>query len=167
MRIIIALFISLSFPLVSHAEKIFGHVIEVTSGDKLTLLDTSLATHKVRLIGIDAPESSQPYSKESQAKLFSLIHGKKVVVITNNRSHSNVLIGKVLLNKKDINLEQIKHGMAWTSYNYAKELSYVDQESYVNSQLQAKNKKLGLWHDSCPIEPWMYRQKCCPKYAKH
>ena len=166
MRIIIALFISLSYPLISHAEKVFGHVIEVTSGDKLTVLDTSLVIHKVRLIGIDAPESSQPYSKESQATLSSLVHGKEVAVITNKHSHSNVLIGKVLLNKKDINLQQIKHGMAWTSYNYVKELSYDDQETYVDSQLQAKNKKIGLWRDSCPIEPWMYRQKCCPKHAK-
>jgi endonuclease YncB( thermonuclease family) len=167
MRIIIVLFISLSFPLISHAEKVFGRVIEVTSGDKLTLLDTSLITYKVRLVGIDAPESSQPYSKESRAKLFSLIHGKQVVVITNKRSHSNVLIGKVLLNKKDINLLQIKHGMAWTSYNYVKEISYDDQGTYADSQLKAKNEKIGLWRDSCPIEPWVYRQKCCPKHAKH
>lgn len=167
MRIMIALLISFSFPIVSHAEKVFGHVIEVSSGDKLTLLDTSLVIHKVRLLGIDAPESSQPYSKESQATLFRQIYGKKVVVITNKRIHSNLLIGKVLLNNKDVNLQQIKHGMAWTSRNYTKELSSDDQETYFGSQLKAKTKKIGLWRDSCPIEPWVFRQKCCPKQARH
>lgn len=166
MRIIIALLISFSFPIVSHAEKVFGHVIEVSSGDKLTLLDTTHTIHKVRLIGIDAPESSQPYGKQSRDSLFSQVYGKKVVVITYERNYSNLLIGKVFLNKKEINLQQIRHGMAWASYNYVKELSFEDQNTYLVSQSQAKIKRMGLWRDNCPIEPWVFRHKCCPKQTK-
>ena len=167
MRNIIVLLISLSFPIISHAEKIFGDVIEVTSGDKLTLLDTGHTMHKVRLIGIDAPETTQPYSKQSRDELFKQVYGRKVVVILTKYDHPGFLIGKVLVNKKDINLQQIKHGMAWTSRHYQKELSLHEQKIYIDSQSRAKAWKIGLWRDNCPIEPWVFRQKCCPKQAKY
>jgi hypothetical protein len=56
--------------------------------------------------------------------------------------------------------------MAWVSNNFSKELSISDQRIYVESEFFAKNKQVGLWLDQCPVEPWVFREKCCPKQAK-
>lgn len=164
-KIIIILFLLGNAP-ASYAENLVGHVIDVTSGDKLTLMDTSNKIHKVRLIGIDAPESTQPFAKESRNSLSSMVYDKKVVLILKESVASEVLIGKVLQDKKDINLQQIKQGMAWVSNTFKKELSLNDQKVYEKFEYIAKTKQIGLWFDRCPIEPWVFREKCCPKQVK-
>jgi endonuclease YncB( thermonuclease family) len=163
MRIIIALFILLSYPLVSNAEKVFGHVINVASGDKLTILDTSNVIYSVRLAGIDAPETIQPFGKESRNELLGMVYDKEVIVESIKSKRPQILIGRVIINKTDINLYQINHGMAWVSKNYKVELSDQDQQTYTVAELRAKHNKIGLWKDKCPISPWVFREKCCPK----
>lgn len=41
------------------ADTLTGRVIKITDGDTLTVLDASFTQHKIRLTGIDAPESDQ------------------------------------------------------------------------------------------------------------
>lgn len=154
------------FSSLSYAEVVIGYVMDVTSGDKLTIRDNDNVIHRVRLIGIDAPESTQPYGKESRNFLVSLILGKELTVLTSENNQTKILIGKVFLNKKDINLQQISQGMAWLSNNIEKELSLMDQKEYSNAARKAKKNQIGLWRDKCPVEPWIFRQKCCPKQAK-
>jgi len=43
-----------------------GKVIRVADGDTVTVLDGSNAQHKIRLQGIDAPESNQAFGTRSQ-----------------------------------------------------------------------------------------------------
>jgi endonuclease YncB( thermonuclease family) len=54
---------------VAHAETISGRVVGVADGDSITVLDTSMTQHKVRLAGIDAPERSQPFGQRSKHPL--------------------------------------------------------------------------------------------------
>lgn len=164
-KIIIAILL-LNYAAASHAEKIMGRVINVASGDKLTLLDTSNVIHSVRLVGIDAPETIQPFGKESRNELLSMVYDKEVIVESIKSKRPQILIGRVVINKTDINLYQIKQGMAWVSDSYKVKLSGLDQEIYAKAQLQAKYKQLGLWKDKCPISPWRFREKCCPKQNK-
>lgn len=48
----------------------------------------------------------------------------------------------------------VKKGYAW-AYRYNKIASNPEM---VKFERQAKQKKLGLWQDKKPIEPWKYRQ---------
>jgi hypothetical protein len=41
------------------AEELIGKVIKVSDGDTITVLDSNNQKHKIRLKGIDAPESQQ------------------------------------------------------------------------------------------------------------
>ena len=55
-----------------------GRVVEVADGDTLTVLDAQKKTHKIRLLGIDAPEKAQAFGQKSKESLsglaLSLIH---------------------------------------------------------------------------------------------
>ncbi len=59
----------------SATQEISGKVTRVSDGDTVWV-STGHGRHKVRLNRIDAPESDQPYGKESAAHLKSLIGGK-------------------------------------------------------------------------------------------
>ena len=45
------------------AETLAGRVVAIQDGDTLTVLDSSKAQHRIRLKGIDAPESGQPFGE--------------------------------------------------------------------------------------------------------
>ena len=59
---------------------IIGRCIRVSDGDTIHVVTDGNVKYKVRLDRIDAPESDQPYGKESTAYLSSLIRGKTVRV---------------------------------------------------------------------------------------
>jgi endonuclease YncB( thermonuclease family) len=68
------------------------------------------------------------------------------------------ILGKVLLNGTDVNLEQIEAGMAWHYKKYQGEQSSSDRIKYSDAELEARRHKLGLWHNPHPIPPWEFRQ---------
>ena len=45
----------------------------------------------------------------------------------------------------------IEAGYAW-HYKY-----YDDTKEYEAAEIEAQNKKIGLWQDNDPIAPWDYR----------
>ena len=60
-------------------EEISGKVVGVTDGDTITVL-VNKETIKVRLEGIDAPESGQSYGTKSKQALSEMVFGKAVTV---------------------------------------------------------------------------------------
>ncbi len=157
MRLIILLLICL-LPLSVSAETITGSVVRITDGDTLVVLDANKVQHKIRLMGIDAPEKKQAYGKKSKDNLLTLVAGKYVVVEYEKRDRYQRIIGKIQLNGKDVNLEQINSGMAWHYKKYQGEQSPSDRMKYSTAESEARNAKRGLWHDPEPIPPWDYRK---------
>ena len=45
----------------AQASLLVGRVIGITDGDTITVLDSEKREHKIRLMGIDAPEKKQSY----------------------------------------------------------------------------------------------------------
>jgi endonuclease YncB( thermonuclease family) len=76
MRVLLFL---LTFTL-SHAASITGKVVGVHDGDTLTVLTAAKESVKVRLYGIDAPESKQAFGARSKQELSELAFGKQVRV---------------------------------------------------------------------------------------
>ena len=140
------------------AEVLFGTVIAVHDGDTVTLKNES-GQKKVRLAGIDAPELSQPYGAESRAALRETVFDRQVHVETSRNDRYGRIVGKVLLDGVDINLKQIKSGVAWVYLTYLKELSRDDRIVYLEAEAQSKAVSAGLWKDSNPVEPWIWRKK--------
>jgi endonuclease YncB( thermonuclease family) len=144
--------------LTAHAETLTGRVVRVTDGDTIVVLDADKVQHKIRLQGIDAPERGQAFGTKSKEHLSDLVAGKSVVVDYNKYDRYQRVLGKVLVNDEDVNLEQVGAGMAWHYKRYQGEQSVSDRIKYSDAELEARRKKLGLWRDSNPIPPWDYRQ---------
>lgn len=88
-------------------------VVHVADGDTITVLDAGKVQHKVRLAGVDAPEKAQPFGQRSRESLEDLVAGRTVIVETHKKDRYGRYVGKVILNSRDVNLEQIRRGMAW------------------------------------------------------
>ena len=95
------------------ADQLQGKVIKVTDGDTVNVLTSYNQTHKIRLSGIDAPEKSQAFGNKSKIALADEIYGKTVTVEFNKHDKYQRIVGKVIFNGKDVNLNQIKRGLAW------------------------------------------------------
>lgn len=142
-----------------HAETLTGRVVGVSDGDTITLLDSTQTQHKIRLTGIDAPEKAQAFGQVSKKSLSNLIYNKEVEISWQKRDRYHRILGKVLLNGQDICLEQVKRGMAWHYKKYQRDQSFEDQKFYSDAEVHARTSKLGLWTESDPIEPSVFRHK--------
>jgi endonuclease YncB( thermonuclease family) len=136
-----------------------GRVVRVADGDTVTVLDSSNTQHRIRLEGIDAPESHQAFGAKSKKTLSDMVFGKDVTVVYKKTDQYGRLVGKITLDGKDINLEQLKAGMAWHYKEYQREQSPQDRELYARAEVEARAAGLGLWRDSDPVEPSEFRKE--------
>jgi endonuclease YncB( thermonuclease family) len=136
-----------------------GKVVRITDGDTVVVLDSSNTQYKIRLSGIDAPERSQPFGLRSKEALNALVVGQQVQVDWDKRDRYGRIVGKVIAQGRDVNLIQVRSGMAWWYRKYADEQSLVDQGLYEEAEAQARKGKVGLWIDQDPMPPWDWRQR--------
>lgn len=144
---------------IANADTITGRVVGVADGDTITVLDSTNTQFKVRLAGIDAPEKKQAFGNVSKKSLSDLVFDKKVTVDWKKLDRYGRTVGKVLIDGWDVNLEQIKRGMAWYYKKYQNELVLNDRLDYLHAQELAENGKAGLWIDHEPIAPWDFRKQ--------
>ena len=135
-----------------------GHVVRVADGDTITILDSNNTQHRIRLQGIDAPESHQAFGMQSKQSLSQLIFDKDVTVEYEKTDRYGRIVGKIILDGADIDLEQIKAGMAWHYKDYEDEQTPADRDLYARAEDEARNARRGLWVDANPIEPSEYRR---------
>ena len=144
---------------VVNADTITGRVVGVSDGDTITVLDDNFTQYKVRLAGIDAPEKRQAFGNVSKKSLSNLVFDTLVTVDWHKQDRYGRIVGKVILNGQDVNLEQINRGMAWFYKKYQNELVLDDRLTYLHAQKSAANSKAGLWLDHEPIAPWDFRKQ--------
>lgn len=145
--------------IIVQAETIAGRVVGVADGDTVTLLDADHQQHKIRLMGIDAPESRQAFGQASKHSLSDLIFQHEVIAECGKTDRYRRKVCKIVLDGRDINLEQVKSGMAWHYRQYAKEQSVEDRESYAAAENNARRQRIGLWSDVEPVPPWAWRRR--------
>lgn len=149
-RIILAIiFLFGSFAISS--ERIEGRVIGVHDGDTLTLLVAGNKQIKIRMGQIDAPESNQSFGQKSKQLLSKMTFGKDAVIIKEAVDRYGRIVGDVFVNGENINIAQVRQGMAWAYRRYAHD------KSLMQAELLARNDRVGLWSEPNPIPPWDYR----------
>ena len=144
--------------LVAQADVLIGHVVGVSDGDTITVLDDSKRRHVIRLMGIDAPEKKQAFGQTSKESLSELVFDKEVSVTWFKRDRYGRTLGQVFVDDKDVCLEQIKRGLAWHYKQYEREQSVEDRSRYAEAEEEARIAKLGLWADEHPTEPSKFRR---------
>ena len=135
-----------------------GKVVKVSDGDTIWVMDNDKKV-KVRLLGIDAPEIKQAFGEESKMILAGLIEKQNVIVVGDDKDRYGRLIGKVLLDDRDINLEMIKAGAAWHYKKYQADQLEEDRILYSSQEQLAQKTKRGLWKEGDPLAPWQWRAK--------
>ncbi|MDQ3667591.1 MAG: thermonuclease family protein [Acidobacteriota bacterium] len=142
-----------------------GNVVAVADGDTLTVLDLANRQHRIRLKGIDAPEGSQAFSAVSRQGLARLTFNKSVEVKYDKTDQYGRVVGQVLLDGKDVNLQLLVDGLAWFYREFANELIPEDRLAYEQAELSARLARRGLWADQNQIPPWEYRRSARTGFA--
>ena len=126
-----------------HGEKIesvwSGKVVKISDGDTATVFTSDFKEVKIRLNGIDTPESSQAFGTKAKDALGNLIFGKQVTVLDAGKDRYKRTLGFVRVDGVDVNAMMIRQGFAWhyKSFNSSPELAEFEQ--------MAREAKIGLW----------------------
>ncbi len=142
-----------------HAEILSGRVVGVADGDTVTVLDASRQQHKIRLMGIDAPEKKMPYGNRSKQSLSDMVFDRQVQVEYSKKDRYGRTVGKIIVGGVDANLAQIKAGMAWHYKQYQRDQSVADRAAYAQAEEEARTSMRGLWKDTDPMPPWDWRKQ--------
>jgi endonuclease YncB( thermonuclease family) len=159
MKIKIILIVLLCSINVANGNTLSGKVVGVADGDTITVLDEHNTQHRIRLAGIDAPEKKQDFGNVSKQTLSNMVFNENVEINWDKEDRYGRIIGKVLVNGVDVNLKQIKLGMAWFYRKYQNELILEDRLNYLHAEEYALNNKVGLWQLKNPEAPWDFRKQ--------
>ncbi|XP_051223034.1 probable staphylococcal-like nuclease CAN1 [Lolium perenne] len=108
--------------------------------------------YRIRLSGIDAPESAMPYGKEAKEALLKLVEGKCLTVHIYDTDRYGRSVGDLHAGGVFVQEQMLKKGFAW---HYA---AYDKRAELAKWQSQAQAARRGLWASKKPQEPWEYRK---------
>ena len=134
-------------------ENTFYTVSKITDGDTFYVMKKNFEKFKIRLIGIDAPESynvGKKFRKEyfgKEAKVFAtnLLKNKKVKLtfdVQKTDRYGRILAYAYLENGVFLNQYLVENGFAVVS-TFPPNVKFV--EVFTKAEKSARNKKLGLW----------------------
>ena len=148
------LWLLFSFNIIFCQTTLTGKVIGVKDGDTVVVLDSLNRQTTLRLAEIDCPENSQPFGNKAKQFTSQEIYRKQIKYIVTDIDRYGRSIAMIYYDdNKYLSAELIKNGLAWhyKRYSISKELAQFESS--------AKLQKVGLWYDTNPIEPWVWRRK--------
>ena len=149
------------------ADVITGRVVRVIDGDTLVLLVDDEQV-RVRLEGIDCPESAQPFGTKAKQALSDLVFGKNVRIKSSGEDRYGRTLGQVFVDVEsagattdvqaeiDVNQFLVAQGLAW---HYKR---YSDDKQLAQAEKASRREKRGLWADAKPVPPWEWRDRQRP-----
>ena len=149
---IFSILIIFSLALNVNSKTITGNA-KVIDGDTI-----HIGSNKIRLHGIDAPETDQTCEKknitwfcgqESTKALTNFINNQKVICNTNGTDRYKRYISVCFVNNFNMNEFMVENGWAIAYRYYSKD--------YVESEDKAKKNKVGIWQGSFQ-EPYFFRK---------
>lgn len=155
-RLAVCIYIGLLWATTASAQSFTAEVVAILDGDTIDVIDPDNrndGTIRVRLYGIDAPESRQPYGQRARQYLSRLVFNAEVTVEVMSTDRYGRSIGRVYAGGEDVNLLMVEAGLAWWYARYA-----ADDLDLAEVQEDAQLAGIGLWADARPIPPWDWRR---------
>ena len=117
-------------------------VKKVIDGDTVELNNGLI----LRYVGITAPETGEPFEKESTLANKSLVEGKEITLEYDNYRSDKFgrILAYAILNGKNISVELARKGMAELVI-YQKRRPFIHQDKLLEVQEEAKKNNLGIW----------------------
>ncbi|WP_443743216.1 thermonuclease family protein [Sutterella sp.] len=131
----------------------------VCDGDSVWVRTWYGRRFKLRLLGIDAPESEQEFGEESTRLLRRLIAGERITVHVVDRDIYGRLVSALDCRGTDVSLWMIEQGAAWPYYRYLNRLPAGTAARYRDAAKVARSARRGLWRNSNPETPWSWRER--------
>lgn len=132
-----------------------GTVTQVHDGDTITVeREDTKEKVRVRLYGVDAPEKKQPFGKEATGGA-GVVFGKRVSIteIASDRYGRSVAIVVDLDTGTSLQETMLESGLAWVYPQYCKGCT-----TWRAMEKEARAKRVGLWQDERPVQPWEWRK---------
>jgi endonuclease YncB( thermonuclease family) len=149
----LSILIGFVWPTVSHAVDISG-LARIIDGDTV-----EVQGQKIRLHGIDAPESKQqcqrskdefwPCGKQATLSLVEKINGSQILCEGRDQDRYGRVIAVCFSGETDLNAWMVSHGWAVSYRKYSKD--------YVSHEEVAQSTRLGVWAGKF-VMPWEWRQ---------
>jgi micrococcal nuclease len=137
----------------------------VADGDTLTVITPNQTKLRIRVWGIDAPETpkgrkfpGQPYSPEAETHRTRLVDGQRVRVEIYRVDRYKRLLSTIFFDRKDINLAMIEAGLA--KVYRGPESGKPNTPQYQAAEETARAAKKGMWVLGAQYEsPRAYRKR--------
>jgi endonuclease YncB( thermonuclease family) len=149
-----------------------ARVVGVSDGDTLTVA-YERASVKIRLQGVDSPETKQPFGERAKQFASTLLLGKSVTVKPVTQDGYGRVVAEVLVPQTEVveihrgaqieerkvrvltdaGEELVKAGLAWWYRPHAPRGTRLAE-----LEADAKRAKRGLWADPNPTPPWEWRR---------
>ena len=131
-----------------------GKVVYIADGDTIDV-ERDGKKIRVRLYGVDTPESTQAFGQNAKAFMSSQIMGKMVDVEETGGTTWKRVAGIVRVGNLNINRHLVQYGYAWVYHAYCKKPFCSE---WAQAEAVARKSKRGLWKNPNPIPPWEYRK---------
>jgi len=129
-----------------------GKVVGVSDGDTIEVLRERRAV-RVRLEGVESPESGQAFGSRAKQFTSNLVFGKTVAVQVKGTDQYGRILGEVILpDGRSLNRELVRNGYAWWYRRYS------DDPVLQRLEEEARRERRGLWRDKNPTPPWEFRR---------
>ena len=136
---------------IASAASFSGQVVGVSDGDTISVMHDGKA-EKIRLNGIDCPESHQDFGQRAKQFTSDHVFNKTVTVEVSDYDKYGRTVGDVILpDGRNLNKELVSAGFAWWYKQYSHDQSLGELEA------AARGAKRGLWADPAPVAPWDFR----------
>jgi len=138
------------------AQQPLAKVEKIIDGDTIQVRYKSNSI-KVRLWGIDTPEYYQAFSKVAKKFTSRLVRNTSVSLDLKDWDKYGRMVAIVTLRDgRLLNEELLKSGLAWVHVYYCKEAICNKWYGY---EKRAREKRIGLWRDSSPVPPWVWKHR--------
>lgn len=139
----------------AESRTVVGKVIGIADGDTITVLDQDKKQHRIRLYGIDCPESGQPYGWAAKTHTARLATGKQAMVNVYDTDRYGRVVGVVTVGSVNVNRSLIESGYAW---HYGKYCHASFCSNWQELEGRARKASVGLWSNDDAIPPWEWRK---------
>jgi len=122
----------------------------------LTIVIDGFHRKQVRLYGIDIPDEDQPFGVAATHRLKQLTRQPFQLKTIRQDEQGRAIALLTLTSGHSINGQMVAQGYAWVdNKQYRKEIC----SEWLDAQIDAKQKKIGLWSQHNPLPPWQWRKK--------
>jgi micrococcal nuclease len=147
-----------------------GTIVEVVSGDTVTIALSGGEKLTLRLHGIAAPKLDQPAGVRAREELTKLALQRSAQVYVDLVVSEFEIAGVVFCataegsSSTNANIDMVRRGWAWYDILSGVVKKEDFEKPYRNSNLvdfekEARKDRLGLWADKRPVPPWEWQKK--------